>query len=123
MVFLLASDELQDSSRRERWNSQENNYPFPVCGTIGQNHTGKLQATPGIHLHQLTDNINQVYKTPKTAKEKGADLFIIGRAIYNSKEPLRCLISSCIGTDSTTFQFNPEFIIQLNWIKIISLSS
>ena len=42
--------------------------------------------------HQLTDNINQVYKTPKTAKEKGADLFIIGRAIYNSKEPLQEII-------------------------------
>lgn len=63
-----------------------------VVGSIGQNHTGSIQATPGIHLDKGDDNMNQCYKTPEIAAEKGAELFIIGRAIYQSKNAVEELI-------------------------------
>ena len=89
-VFLLAElsiNEGQILPYKELYN-KEGNKPHPICGTIGQNHTGYLQATPGIHLDKSGDNSNQRYKSPEKAKEKGADLFIIGRAIYTAKNPL-----------------------------------
>jgi len=63
-----------------------------VVGTIGQNNTGSIQATPGIHLDIGGDNLNQKYKTPEQAMKKGAELFIIGRGIYNAKRPINELI-------------------------------
>lgn len=92
-VFLLAElsiNEGQILPYKELFDKEENR-PHPICGTIGQNHTGYLQATPGIHLDRLNDNSNQCYKSPEKAKEKGADLFIIGRAIYTSKNPLETI--------------------------------
>jgi uridine monophosphate synthetase len=89
-VFLLAElsiNEGQILPYKELFEKEENR-PHPICGTIGQNNTGFLQATPGIHLDKLGDNSNQCYKSPEKAKEKGADLFIIGRAIYTAKDPL-----------------------------------
>ena len=89
-VFLLAElsiNEGQILPYKELYN-KEGNKPHPICGTIGQNHTGYLQATPGIHLDKSGDNSNQRYKSPEKAKEKGADLFIIGRAIYTAENPL-----------------------------------
>jgi len=63
-----------------------------VVGTIGQHNTGSIQATPGIHLDICGDSLNQRYKTPEQAMVQGAELFIIGRAIYNSKDPVSELI-------------------------------
>ena len=89
-VFLLAElsiNEGQILPYKELYD-KDGNKPHPICGTIGQNHTGYLQATPGIHLDKSGDNSNQRYKSPEKAKEKGADLFIIGRAIYTAENPL-----------------------------------
>ena len=93
-VFILAElsiNEGQILPYKELFDKKENR-PHPICGTIGQNHTGYLQATPGIHLDKHNDNSNQCYKSPEKAKEKGADLFIVGRAIYTSKNPLEAMI-------------------------------
>lgn len=62
-----------------------------MVGTIGQNNTGTLQATPGIHFENCKDNLNQVYKTPQIARKKGADLFIIGRGIYLSDDHVNAI--------------------------------
>jgi uridine monophosphate synthetase len=93
-VFLLAElsiNEGQILPYKHLFDKKENS-PHPICGTIGQNNTGYLQATPGIHLDKNNDNSNQCYKTPEEAKQKGADLFIIGRAIYTVKDPLEAMI-------------------------------
>jgi uridine monophosphate synthetase len=92
-VFLLAElsiNEGQILPYKELFEKEENR-PHPICGTIGQNHTGYLQATPGIHLDKLGDNSNQCYNSPEKAKKKGADLFIIGRAIYTAKDPFEAM--------------------------------
>lgn len=92
-VFLLAElsiNEGQILPYKELFDKEENR-PHPICGTIGQNHTGYLQATPGIHLDKCNDNSNQCYKSPEKAKEKGADLFIVGRAIYTARNPLNAI--------------------------------
>lgn len=93
-VFLLAElsiNEGQILPYKELYDNEENR-PHPICGTIGQNHTGYLQATPGIHLDKTNDNSNQCYKSPEKAREKGSDLFIIGRGIYNDPNPLEAVI-------------------------------
>ncbi len=93
-VFLLAElsiNEGQILPYKELFNKKENT-PHPICGTIGQNNTGYIQATPGIHLDKCNDNSNQCYKSPSEAKQKGADLFIVGRAIYTAKNPLEAMI-------------------------------
>lgn len=92
-VFLLAELSINEGQilPYEELFDKEENRPHPICGTIGQNHTGYLQATPGIHLDKCNDNSNQCYKSPEKAKEKGADLFIIGRAIYTAKDPLEAM--------------------------------
>ena len=92
-VFLLAELSINEGQMlpyKELYD-KEGNTPHPICGTIGQNHTGFLQATPGIHLDKLGDNSNQCYKSPEKARKKGADLFIIGRAIYNDPDPLEAV--------------------------------
>lgn len=93
-VFLLAELSINEGQimhgYRELLDNPNNN--TSVIGTIGQNHTGSIQATPGIHLDNCNDNMNQRYKTPKTAAEKGAELFIIGRAIYNTTDPVKELL-------------------------------
>ena len=45
-----------------------------------------------ISLIKNNDNSNQCYKSPSEAKQKGADLFIIGRAIYTAIDPLQEII-------------------------------
>ena len=66
-------------------------YSAGVVGTIGQNNTGSLQATPGIHLTAKKDKGNQKYRTPEEALETGVDLFIIGRGIYDAEDPLETI--------------------------------
>jgi uridine monophosphate synthetase len=90
-VFLIAELSINEGEILPYKELYKKNKGFPVCGTIGQNNTGMLQATPGIHFDKSGDNFNQVYKTPEIAREKGADLFIIGRGIYNSKDPLKAI--------------------------------
>ena len=67
--------------------NKEGNKLHPICGTIGQNHTGYLQATPGIHLDKSGDNSNQRYKSPESEGKRSRFIYI-GRAIYTIKNPL-----------------------------------
>jgi orotidine 5'-phosphate decarboxylase subfamily 1 len=46
-----------------------------------------LFLTPGIHLHESQDALGQTYRTPDTAMASGADILIVGRAIYNAPDP------------------------------------
>ena len=90
-VFLIAELSINEGQILPYEELYKKYYPYPVVGTIGQNNTGTLQATPGIHFENSKDNLNQVYKTPQIARKKGADLFIIGRGIYLSDNPVKTI--------------------------------
>ena len=86
-VFLIAELSINEGQEMPSFNEVFNNpvNSDTIVGSIGQNNTGTIQATPGIHLDKGGDNMNQCYKTPEIAAKKGAELFIIGRAIYQSE--------------------------------------
>lgn len=46
-----------------------------------------LFMTPGVHLHTSQDPLGQRYRTPEKAIDSGTDIIIVGRAIYNAKDP------------------------------------
>ncbi len=46
-----------------------------------------LHMTPGIHLHASQDKLGQQYRTPEKAMASGTDILIVGRAIYEAKDP------------------------------------
>jgi len=46
-----------------------------------------LYLTPGIHLHASQDALGQQYRTPAEAMASGTDILIVGRAIYDAKDP------------------------------------
>jgi orotidine 5'-phosphate decarboxylase subfamily 1 len=75
-------------------------YPDFVCGFIGSSDKPDIQKemkslikdkffifTPGISLESKGDHLGQTYNTPKKAVENGSDIIIVGRGIYNSKDP------------------------------------
>jgi orotidine 5'-phosphate decarboxylase subfamily 1 len=52
-----------------------------------------LYLTPGVGLLSGEDNLDQRYKTPEKAiREDCCDIIIVGRAIYNSDDPLGAII-------------------------------
>ena len=63
-----------------------------VIGFIAQGKLTKdekfITMTPGIKLAEGTDELKQQYNTPQTALQKGTDIFIVGRGIYEAKNPL-----------------------------------
>lgn len=60
-----------------------------VLGTIGQQKSHKWQFTPGISLSTTSDDLNQKYSTPQQAAKRGADFFIVGRAIHQAPDPVK----------------------------------
>ncbi|PVU86165.1 hypothetical protein BB561_006797 [Smittium simulii] len=49
--------------------------------------------TPGVNLSTNSDSLGQTYNTPETAVGvNGADVIIVGRAIYNSPDPVSCAV-------------------------------
>ncbi|MFU8797617.1 MAG: orotidine-5'-phosphate decarboxylase [Gammaproteobacteria bacterium] len=48
-----------------------------------------IYMTPGIHLTQTCDDLNQGYRDPyKVIAEYGSDVMIVGRGIYHAPDPL-----------------------------------
>lgn len=63
-----------------------------VLGFITQQaqsmHPGLINITPGVHMHDATDTKDQQYNTPEQCiLEKGTDIIIVGRGIYQSPDP------------------------------------
>ncbi|XP_063705287.1 uridine 5'-monophosphate synthase [Culicoides brevitarsis] len=61
-----------------------------VTGVVSQNNVldnpGLIQLTPGVKLEQGGDELGQQYNTPlHVVKEKGADIAVVGRGIYQAK--------------------------------------
>ena len=65
-----------------------------VIGFITQEKVfdGYLHFTPGVRIDITEDSMGQTYRTPKTMKDRGTDIFIIGRGIYQSKNPIESAI-------------------------------
>lgn len=61
-----------------------------VVGFISQegitNDPRFIHFTPGISLQSTGDSLGQVYKSPQTAIEKGADVVIVGRALTEAPD-------------------------------------
>lgn len=64
-----------------------------VCGIIAQERLcdDVLHLVPGVHLSNLGDKLGQVYRTPEDVKDF-ADVIIIGRGIYEAKDPVAAVI-------------------------------
>lgn len=61
-----------------------------VTGVVSQNNVldtpGLIQLTPGVKLEEGGDELGQQYNTPLyVVKEKGADIAVVGRGIYQAK--------------------------------------
>lgn len=64
-----------------------------VIGFVAQRqliHDPKfIHMTPGIHMEMEQDSLGQQYSSPQKAISLGADVLIVGRAIYSSLDPQR----------------------------------
>lgn len=70
----------------------EDNKDF-VIGFISQQklseNPGMIHMTPGVKLTSGTDALGQQYKTPELViKERGNDIIIVGRGIYQAEDPV-----------------------------------
>lgn len=68
-------------------------YPDFVMGFIAQRqlteNPGLLHMTPGVQWHSTDDSLGQHYISPERAiLENRTDIIIVGRGIYQAKEPL-----------------------------------
>jgi uridine monophosphate synthetase len=61
-----------------------------LIGYVGQNKidNNSFLFTPGVALSSGDDGNDQRYNTPRRALEKGTNVFIVGRAIYNADDPI-----------------------------------
>ena len=65
-----------------------------ILGVVGQQKFKRdfLLFTPGINMKENGDTLGQNYKNPRDAKNKGTDIFIIGRGICKAENPLKELL-------------------------------
>ena len=65
-----------------------------VIGFITQEHVmdGLLNFSPGVNISSLGDAQGQRYNTPETMLKQGTDIFIVGRGIYETPDPLKTCI-------------------------------
>lgn len=61
-----------------------------ICQEKLLDDPGFVHMTPGVKLQAGTDNLSQQYNTPHhVIAEKGSDVIIVGRAIFQSENPLK----------------------------------
>ncbi|MEZ5315131.1 MAG: orotidine-5'-phosphate decarboxylase [Chlamydiales bacterium] len=59
-----------------------------ICTHQLTNHPGFIHMTPGVKFLDQEDSLGQQYHTPqKVIKERKSDLIIVGRGIYDAKNP------------------------------------
>lgn len=65
-------------------------YKDIVVGFISQEKIsdGFYHLTPGINISTVADDKGQLYNTPEMAMEKGTDIIIVGRGIYQATNPV-----------------------------------
>jgi uridine monophosphate synthetase len=47
-----------------------------------------LNFSPGVSITATGDDQGQRYRTPEVMRENGSHIFIVGRGIYNSDDPV-----------------------------------
>jgi uridine monophosphate synthetase len=65
-----------------------------IIGFITQEHVmdGLLNFSPGVNMTTKNDTKGQTYNTPQAMLQKGTDIFIIGRGIYESPDMTKTCI-------------------------------
>lgn len=91
VIELSSANNLCDKEYISRSVDIANKHPN-IKGIVAQHRPDNLNKniaviTPGISLEKTTDNINQKYD--KIENKVCSNIFVIGRAITNSKEPLK----------------------------------
>lgn len=77
------------------WTVKNMAYQFQnIIGFITQEHVmdGLLNFSPGVNISNNGDNQGQRYNTPETMIKKGTNVFIVGRGIYESNDPVKTCI-------------------------------
>ncbi len=85
-------DTLTDEAYQEKVVAIAKQYSDVVVGIVSQSKqalaAGQLHLTPGIKLTVAKDAMGQQYDSPaKAFREKGTDVIIVGRGIYQSENP------------------------------------
>jgi uridine monophosphate synthetase len=96
-VFLLAEmsseGNLISSDYKEKTMKIADTHGDFVAGIVAQSaelvqDPGLIQLTPGVKIEEGGDNLGQTYNTPEyVMSKKGADVAVVGRGIFNSKNP------------------------------------
>ena len=95
-ILLLAqmssAENLIDASYSKRVVEMAEQHQDLVVGFICQGacstNPGFIYMTPGINLTMSGDSLGQQYNTPEyVIKEKGSDIIIVGRGIYQAQDP------------------------------------
>jgi len=61
---------------------------FVAQGSLDGQLPHQLIVTPGVSFDTSPDSLGQCYRTPEEVIEAGADVIIVGRAIYQATDPL-----------------------------------
>ncbi|KAG7210459.1 hypothetical protein KM043_011987 [Ampulex compressa] len=59
-----------------------------VCQSNVFSDPALIQLTPGVKLSKGSDDLGQVYNTPESVVNSGADLAVVGRGITEARDPL-----------------------------------
>lgn len=90
---LSTADNLIDA--RYSWLVKKMAYKFNnIIGFISQEQVipNLLTFSPGVNISNIKDTQGQRYNTPETMINKGTDIFIVGRGIYESPDPIQTCI-------------------------------
>lgn len=97
LAQMSSQGNLADQAYRDLAAEWADEYADFVCGWIAQQRIsadpGMLVFTPGIHLQQQGDALQQAYRTPQQALAHGSDVLIVGRGIYQANDPAAAAIT------------------------------
>jgi len=92
LAQMSSKDNLLDSKYTAKCVELANKYNDYVFGFICQNQLSKdpgmVHMTPGVKMQKGGDSLGQQYNTPQSVvRERGCDVIIVGRAIYQAADP------------------------------------